>query len=73
MATNGKITNTKPKPMEWREDHDLLLIREMMISDFFLHRKGNPNRGLVWDSIVENLNQIETPILYLGLDENYFV
>jgi hypothetical protein len=25
------------KPMEWTEDHDLLLMREMMISDLFLY------------------------------------
>ena len=40
--------------MEWTEDHDLLLMREMMISDLFLYKNGSPNRGLVWDSIVEN-------------------
>ena len=51
--------------MEWTEDHDLLLMREMMISDLFLYKKGSPNRGLVWDSIVENLNLIETPVFGL--------
>jgi hypothetical protein len=37
----------------------------MMISDLFLYKKGSPNRGLVWDSIVENLNLIETPVFGL--------
>ena len=36
-----------------------------MISDLFLYKKGSPNRGLVWDSIVENLNLIETPVFGL--------
>lgn len=65
MATNCKATNAKPKPMEWTEDHDILLMREMMVSDLFLYKKGSPNRGLVWDSIVENLNKIKTPVFGL--------
>ncbi|XP_028408180.1 uncharacterized protein LOC114530762 [Dendronephthya gigantea] len=63
MAT--KPASSKPKPMEWTEDHDLLLMREMMVSDLFLYKKGSPNRGVVWDSIVENLNRIENPVFGL--------
>ena len=36
-----------------------------MLSGLFLYKKGSPNRGLVWDSIVENLNKIETPVFAL--------
>ncbi|XP_046863204.1 uncharacterized protein LOC124456945 [Xenia sp. Carnegie-2017] len=36
-----------------------------MVSDLFQYKKGSPNRGLVWDSIVENLNKTETPVFTL--------
>ena len=51
--------------MEWSDDHDILLMREIMVSDLFLHKKGSPNRGLIWESIVEILNKIETPAFEL--------
>ncbi|XP_046861466.1 uncharacterized protein LOC124454745 [Xenia sp. Carnegie-2017] len=53
------------KKMEWTDEHDLLLMREMMVSDLFQYKKGSPNRGLVWDSIVENLNKTEAPVFTL--------
>ena len=65
MTTNGKSTSARSKPIEWTEDHDILLMREMMLSDLFLYKNGSPNRGLVWDAIVENLNKIETPVFAL--------
>ena len=42
--------------MEWTRDHDILLLREMLVSDIFHHKKGSPDRGRIWDEIAERLN-----------------
>ena len=65
MAPIGKPARSKLKPVEWTDDHDLLLMREMVLSDLFLFEKGSPNGGIVWDSIVENVNRIENPVFRL--------
>ena len=69
MASNSSCDSSrktaKNKSMEWTEDHDILLMREIMVSDLFLYKKGSPNRGLVWETIVENLNKIETTVFVL--------
>ena len=51
--------------MEWTDDHDILLMKEMMISDLFLHKKGSPSRGLIWESIVEKLNTSDSVVFEL--------
>ena len=53
------------RPVEWTDDHDILLMKEMMISDLFLHKKGSPSRGLIWESIVEKLNAPDSVVFDL--------
>ena len=37
---------TKKQPvMEWTDDHDILLLREMIASELFQFKKGSPDRG----------------------------
>ena len=33
------------RTMEWTEDHDVLLIREILVSDLLLFKKGSVARG----------------------------
>ena len=47
--------------MEWSEEHDVLLLREMLGSNVFLVKKGSPARGLAWEAIVDRLNGMESP------------
>ena len=47
--------------MEWTDEHDVLMLREMIVSDVFSFKKGSVGRGDAWDSIAEKLNQIESP------------
>lgn len=42
--------------MEWSKEHDIFLLREMLASEIFHHRKGSPDRGRIWDEIAERLN-----------------
>ena len=48
-------------PMEWTDEHDVLMLREMIVSDVFSFKKGSVSRGDAWDSIAEKLNQIDSP------------
>ena len=47
--------------MEWTDEHDVLMLREMVVSDVFSFKKGSVSRGDAWDSIAEKLNQIDSP------------
>ena len=47
--------------MEWTDEHDVLMLREMIVSDVFSFKKGSVGRGDAWDSIAEKLNQIDSP------------
>ena len=47
--------------MEWTDEHDVLMLREMIVSDVFSFKKGSVGRGDAWGSIAEKLNQIDSP------------
>ena len=53
---------TKKQPvMKWTDDHDILLLREMIASELFQFKKGSPDRGKIWESIQERLNKLDHP------------
>ena len=47
--------------MEWTETHDILLLREVMVSDVFKFKKGSVARGEQWEEIMKKLNQVGDP------------
>lgn len=51
--------------MDWSEDHDVVLLREIRVSELFSHKKGTVGRGDVWDKIVEQLNTIDCPKFHI--------
>lgn len=55
MATNKELV------MEWTDDHDILLLRQMIASKLFQYKKGSPDRGKIWESIQERLNKLDSP------------
>ena len=42
--------------MEWTERHDIILSREILISEPFTFKKGSVNKGKAWSTIADNLN-----------------
>ena len=46
--------------MQWTDEHDVLMLREMVVSDVFSFKKGSVSREDAWDSIAEKLNQINS-------------
>ena len=37
--------------MEWTEDHDILLLHQMIASELCQLKKGSPDRSNIWESI----------------------
>lgn len=37
--------------MEWTDEHDMLMLSEMIVSDVFSFKKGSVRQGDAWDSI----------------------
>ena len=48
-------------PTEWTDEHHVLMLKEMVVSDIFSFKKGSVSRGDAWDSTAEKLNQIDSP------------
>ena len=42
--------------MEWTEQKDMMLAREVLLCEPFQYRVGSKERGSVWSQIVTNLN-----------------
>ena len=42
--------------MQWNEERDILLLREMAASGIFLKKSGSRERGNSWQNIAKNLN-----------------
>ena len=45
----------------WSEEHDILFLRKVLVSDLFLCRKSSIERGKVWDEIADKLNVFDYP------------
>ena len=47
--------------MCWTPRHDEILIREILLFEPWLQKKGTPERGAVWNQMAESLNQVLSP------------
>ena len=56
-----KMATSKQPAMEWTDEHDILLLYEMIASELFQFKKGSPDRGKIWESIHERLNKLDNP------------
>ena len=48
--------------MEWKEEHDVLLCREILVSQPFKFKERTVERGKIWDEIANRLNNCQTKI-----------
>ena len=46
--------------MEWKEEHDVLLCREILVSQPFKFKERTVERGKIWDHIANRLNNCQT-------------
>ena len=47
--------------MYWSKDHDLLLVREVLIVDPYSQSKGSRERAKLWEEIALNLSAVSEP------------
>ena len=47
--------------MKWTEEHDVLILRELMVLQPWKHRKGTSERGEDWQKLAVSLNAISHP------------
>ncbi|XP_022806582.1 uncharacterized protein LOC111343667 [Stylophora pistillata] len=62
---SAPASDGKPKAMEWTEDHDVILLREILASDLFSFKNGSFARQERWESITEKSNQVKTLCFHL--------
>ena len=46
--------------MEWKEEHDLLLCREILVCQPYKFKERMVERGKIWEEISNHLNTCET-------------
>ena len=46
--------------MEWKEEHDLLLCREILVCQPYKFKERTVERGKIWEEISNHLNTCET-------------
>ena len=49
------------KYFQWTVDHDVIMCREVLVSEPFNFKLRSPERGKVWEKIAQELNAIEKP------------
>ena len=47
--------------MKWTEEHETLMLRELMLVQPWQHRKGSVERGEDWENLAKSLNNIKEP------------
>ena len=52
---------TFSQSMKWTEEHELLMLRELMLLQPWLHKKGTSERGDDWEKLAVSLNAIPYP------------
>ena len=52
---------TFSQSMKWTEEHELLMLRELMLLQPWLHKKGTSERGDDWEKLAVSLNTIPRP------------
>lgn len=55
----GYFSYFNSRSMEWTTTHDVLLYREVLVVEFYRHKKGSNERGRAWTKIAEKLNNLK--------------
>ena len=46
--------------MEWKEEHDVLLCREILVSQPYQFRERTVEKGKIWEEVSNRLNNCQT-------------
>ena len=58
------MDTSKQPGVEWTDEHDILLLREIIASELFQFKKGSPDRGKIWETIHERSNKFNNSNLW---------
>ena len=58
--------------MYWSKDHDLFLVREVLIVDPYSQPKGSKERAKLWKEIALNLSAVSEPHFLVSMVFRYF-
>ncbi|XP_068674873.1 uncharacterized protein [Montipora foliosa] len=61
MASSQDTTKKGNKYFQWSSEHDVIMCREVLVSEPFNFKPRSPERGKVWDAIAQRLNAIDQP------------
>ena len=61
IVINDTFFIFRQQVMAWTKQHDILLCREILHIQPWLHRHGSVERGQLWDEIAAVLNSLEKP------------
>ena len=52
---------SKRKYFQWTTDHDVIMCREVLVSEPYKFKQRTPERGKAWESEAQQLNSIHHP------------
>ena len=55
--------------MSWSEEHDIILLREILLHGPWNERRGSPERGKIWGKIASSLNSFNSGVLYFKVTQ----
>ncbi|XP_068761324.1 caldesmon-like [Montipora capricornis] len=61
LAEESEKTSTN-KYFQWTTDHDVIMCREVLVSEPYKFKLRTPERGQAWESVAQQLNSIHQPI-----------
>ncbi|XP_068737656.1 trichohyalin-like [Montipora capricornis] len=60
LAEESEKTSTN-KYFQWTTDHDVIMCREVLVSEPYKFKLRAPERGQAWESVAQQLNSIHQP------------
>ena len=51
----------------WKHEHDVCLIREVLLVEPYVHKQQSKERGQAWRTVTTNLNSLEQPVFKVAI------
>ena len=64
---SGNARNLPRELFIWKYEHDVCLIREVLLVEPFVHKPQSKERGQAWRTITANLNALEQPVFKVAI------
>lgn len=61
MSTENTAQNESKELFIWKKEHEEYFLRELLVTEPYMHKPKSAERGQKWKIIMENLNKLEKP------------